>query len=611
MKKSVLILLCFIFLFSCKNALQEGIEERTRNKYDDGWHTSGYIIKTLKGFDIEAIDGIKAISKLDLSDYDYFLVKIISKDASVSSLKEHIEANKNVVYMEKNYTLQCPEVLRDKIAHPFFKSYGDEDFSGEELYEQYGYALEAIKAKDYIDEDGIKQKGAYNSEGYGNNEVVVAIIDSGFNMNHKDFYKDGKSICLYAKSAFEKEIRHISENYYDQYQLEGKKLRELEIPSNEDIGDSDIFAECGHGTHCTGSICATAGNGNVMGVAWKNTKVISYKAFSIYNYHVTDFAVYGSLGDLADIVAILRKEPSSRTSEEKNKIPASVDANFRITQKTVPLNMSIGGPIGSAFEVEMLNKAIAVGILPVIAMGNDGRTRSVFPVATYGCLGVGATDRYDKRAFFSNSGSWISVTAPGVGIVSTLNGHWEFPKWEALQDSDKDGMSLMSGTSMAAPCVTGLISYLLSFDEGHHLTTYQIKRLLEITADKVDKGNFPYGAYNSEGYSEYYGYGRINALKAIKVLKGNSSIELPQPDSFYIEAPCTIKTPNSNTKVFLYEKNDMRCTGIGRTSSESKEIKFYGLKKGQTYIVRALLSKNKVLDWEFSATRDKVMEHQF
>jgi len=502
MRKSIFILLSFVFLFSCKNAMQKERELKAKDEYDE--RASEYIIKTLKGFDIEAMEGVKTISKLDLSDYDYFLVKITS-DASISSIKKCIEANENVVYMEENYALQCPKVLRDKISQPFFKKYGDEDFSEEELYEQYGYALEAIKAKDYIDEDGIKQKGAYNSMGYGDNEVVVAIIDSGFNMNHKDFYKDGKSICLYAKSAFEKEIKHISGNYYDQYQLEGKKLRELEIPSNEDIGDSEVFAECGHGTHCTGSICATKDGGNVMGVAWKNTKVISYKAFSIYNYHVTDFAVYGSLGDLADIVAILRKEPSTRTSDEKARIPSSVDANFKITQKTIPLNMSIGGPIGSFFEVEMLNKAISVGILPVIAMGNDGRTRSVFPVATYGCLGVGATDRYDKRAFFSNSGSWISVVAPGVGIVSTFNGHWSFPKWDAVPGSDKDGMSLMSGTSMAAPCVTGLISYLLSFDVGHNLTAYQIKRLLEITADKVDKGSFPYGFYNAEGYSEYYG----------------------------------------------------------------------------------------------------------
>lgn len=565
-----------------------------------------FIIKTIKDFDIGSIKNTQLISKLDLSDYDYYLVKNTSIDGG--TFKDNVEALDGVVYLENNRYLSLPEV--SSVGYSY-KPFGilEGNASSDEDYDQYGYALHNIKALDYIDENGEKKQGAYSKVGYGDRETVVAIIDSGLNMNHKDFKRDGKSICLYAKSAFQKEVKHLDGNYYDQYPNQDF-LRELEIPSNEDIGDTEIISESGHGTHCAGSICAQGENGGVLGVAWKNTKIISYKAFSIYNYGVTSFAVYGSLGDLAEIVAILKKEPSARSEAEKGKIPSTVDQSFRITQKTVPLNMSIGGPIGDAFETEMLNKAITSDILPVIAMGNDGRTKSVFPVATYGTLGVGATTKYDKRAPFTNSGSWVSVCAPGMNIVSTFNGHWKAPKWEAVANTDEDGFSLMSGTSMAAPCVTGLITYLLSFPEARDLTPYQIKRILEITSDKIDEGNYPYGFYDGDGYSEYYGYGRVNALEAAMCVKGVSSKAIPEANSFYLEAPCTIKTSNGNIKVFLYEASDMRCVGIGRTGYTSKELKFYGLKKGTSYVVKAILSKKNVAQWSFVANESPI-EHKF
>lgn len=595
----------FIF-FACTNSVKD-ISSYTPSN-EEGVIENEFILKTLKDFDVSNLKNTQVISKLSLNDYDYYLVKNASLDSR--TFKDEVESLDSVVYLENNRYLSLPKIER---STPTYKAFGimDGEASTDGDYEQYGYALHNIKALDYIDENEEKQQGAYSKVGYGNEEVVVAIIDSGLNMNHKDFQRDGKSICLYAKSAFEKEVRHIQDNYYDQYPNRDF-LRELEIPSNEDMGDTEIFPESGHGTHCAGSICAQGENGGVLGVAWKNTKIISYKAFSIYNYRVTTFALYGSLGDLAETVAILRKEPSARTNEEKTRIPSTVPAAFKITQKTVPLNMSVGGPIGDAFETEMLNKAIATNILPVIAMGNDGRTRSVFPVATYGTLGVGATTKYDKRAPFTNSGSWVSVCAPGMNIVSTFNGHWSYPKWEAVADTDKNGFSLMSGTSMAAPCVTGLIAYLLSFSEARNLTPYQIKRILEITSDKIDNGNYPYGNYNADGYSEYYGYGRVNALEAAMCIKGMpNSKAIPEANSFYIEEPCTIKTRNGNIRVFLYEANDMRCVGIGRTGKENKELKFYGLKKDTSYIVRAVLSTSKVREWSFVTNEAVPIQHIF
>ena len=598
----------FIFLlaflcFACSNSVKN-IPHYEASK-EEGAIENEFIIKTLKDFDESNLKNVEIISKLDLKDGNYYLVKNTSFDRQ--TFKDEMEALSGVVYLENNRYLSLPKIEKSQaVLKPFGILEGEA--STDEDYNQYGYALHNIKALDYVDENGVLQEGAYHKVGYGDEEVVVAIIDSGLNMNHKDFFRNGESICLYAKSAFEKEVRQIQGNYYDQY-LNADSFRELEIPSNEDIGDIDVISGSGHGTHCAGSICAQGENGGNLGVAWKNVKIISYKAFSIYNNQSTTFTVYGSLGDLAETIAILRKEPSARTNEEKAKIPATVPSTFRITQKTVPLNMSIGGTNGEAFETEMINKAITTNILPVIAMGNDGRTRSTFPVANYGTLGVGATTKYNKRAPFTNSGAWMSVCAPGVNIVSTFNGHWMFPKWEPVPNTDKDGFALKSGTSMAAPCVTGLITYLLSFSEARNLTPYQIKRILEITSDKIDEGNYPYGFYNGDGYSEYYGYGRVNALEAAMCIKGMSSKTIPEANSFYIENPCTIKTLNGDVRVFLYEASDMRCVGIGRTGKSNKELKFYGLKKGVSYIVRGMLSKDNFAQWDFIANDNTPIEH--
>ncbi len=68
-----------------------------------------------------------------------------------------------------------------------------------------------------------------------------------------------------------------------------------------------------------------------------------------------------------------------------------------------------------------LDYAFAHGALPVAAAGNDGTTTPSYPAAYDHVLSVAATDADDEIAGFSNRGaSWVDVSAPGVGIVSTL-----------------------------------------------------------------------------------------------------------------------------------------------------------------------------------------------
>jgi len=564
-----------------------------------------YVVKTVKGFkttqftEVGALyDGQNPIINL-LIDGEFYTV-VRPSNIEEKEFIERLEGLRGVYYACANKKIEVPRVISNRI--PDLRAFGLEQGNLNEDMDAslYEYALQVTHARDWVDSDGSEKKGAYHELGYGDKDVVIAIIDSGLNMNHKDFNRNGNSICLYAKSIYSQNLNQNGDF------TELPDFRNVPKGSNEDA--------MGHGTHCSGTMCAVEGNkAGIAGVAYKNTYIISYKVFGVQAGSDKGYAM--ALGDLAEITSILKKDPASRTEEEKAKIPLSVDPNFRIAQKTIPVNMSLGGNSLSQLEAEMINVAISHDVLPVTAMGNDGRIQLIYPRSLQGCLSVGATTNQDKRAFFSDAGECISVSAPGFDIVSAYNGTWYSNGLEA--GSDSDGVRFMSGTSMAAPFVTGMIGYLLSFDEGQKLTPYQIKKILEDTADKVDKGNAPFGMYNEKGHSIYYGYGRVNVLEAAKCVKKVSGAKpLPEANSFYIDKPLTITTPVANAKVYLYEvlpDNSLFPQGVSishKTKDNKFKTFFYGLKDGVNY--RIISYVDSVLkEHNFTASKAVIMEHTF
>lgn len=134
----------------------------------------------------------------------------------------------------------------------------------------------------------------------------------------------------------------------------------------------------------------------------------------------------------------------------------------------------------------------------VAAMGNHQGTQPdviAYPAGYPNVIAVGSTNNNDVIASSSGNGSHIDVCAPGVGIYSIM---------------PEDGYDYLSGTSMATPHVAGLASLLKGYNTN--LANDDIENIIQLSADKVSEmaGN---------NFTNEYGYGRINAGRALSFLK--------------------------------------------------------------------------------------------
>ncbi|WP_370328409.1 S8 family serine peptidase [Euzebya sp.] len=108
---------------------------------------------------------------------------------------------------------------------------------------------------------------------------------------------------------------------------------------------------------------------------------------------------------------------------------------------------------------ETIDYAMEQGVPVVTSAGNFGSSGDpvVYPAAYPGVIAVGASDRDGNRAFYSSTGRWLDVIAPGGSNTRTLAGDLAV-LWEL------DRIRTVAGTSFAAPLVTGAISLYLGLN---------------------------------------------------------------------------------------------------------------------------------------------------
>lgn len=113
------------------------------------------------------------------------------------------------------------------------------------------------------------------------------------------------------------------------------------------------------------------------------------------------------------------------------------------------VNLSIRFPATTALDL-VVEEAVNAGLHVVVCAGNDNKDACDYsPARANGPITAGAIDINNFKANFSNWGPGVDLFAPGVDVLSTFNSPFETTK-------------LMSGTSMATPHITGILSYFLS-----------------------------------------------------------------------------------------------------------------------------------------------------
>ena len=176
----------------------------------------------------------------------------------------------------------------------------------------------------------------------------------------------------------------------------------------------------GHGTHVSGTIA-----GSFSGVAARAT--------------VHPIRVFGCDG-----------------SSKISSIVRAMDWVIENAEYPAVANLSLGGGTSTSMDSAIKRMALA-GIVPVVAAGNSNADAcGSSPARSPYAITVGATDKNDRRASYSNWGNCVDIYAPGSNIVSS--------SYRSV-----DGLSSLSGTSMASPHVAGVVAlYLQDFPDASY-----------------------------------------------------------------------------------------------------------------------------------------------
>ncbi|MCK4749945.1 MAG: S8 family serine peptidase, partial [Bacteroidales bacterium] len=303
----------------------------------------------------------------------------------------------------------------------------------------------------------------------GSRDIVICVMDDGFDLSHPDFNVPGKIVSP----------RDFGENDTD--------------PSPESSSDN-------HGTACAGVALGEQNGTGVVGLAPGCSFMPIRTSGWLSDNSIDDLFQY-SIDHDADVI-------SCSWSASANYFPLSTRMNG-IIHKTATQGRSNGK-----------------GCVILFAAGNEsaplnGRKNNIDYHQGFGLhpdvIAVAASNSLDEQSYYSNYGPELTICAPssgapGRGIVTTdrrgISGY-----------GPSDYTFSFGGTSSSTPLCAGLVGLILSVDPD--LTSAEVRNIIMMTADKIDENN---GAYDADGHSAKYGHGRINAQAAIDMARGSGQI---------------------------------------------------------------------------------------
>jgi beta propeller repeat protein len=367
----------------------------------------------------------------------------VKPGADIQKMCKAYQKDPNVVYAQPNYVYLPNEVPND----PFYFSSNSWGQGYDDLW-----GLKKIAAEQAWD----------ISKGDG---IVVAVVDTGIDDTHPDL----------AANIW------INEN-----EIPGNGIDDDQNGFVDDVKGYDFYNfdnnpidDYGHGTHIAGTIAAIGNNEmGIIGVA-PHAKVMAVRGMSGSGGYASDLAeaIIYAANNGADVI-----------------------------------NMSWAGSDNAQVLLDAIQYAYAAGCILVAAASSNGYDTSLaYPSAYSEVASVGASDENDQKLSFSASGAKLEVVAPGGSNVAS--------QWDNIlsllaanssysHDSSRVVQSKYfrtSGTSMAAPHVSGAVALILS--PHPNFTQKDVLQILRASADDV----------NDPGFDISTGYGRLNVGRALQI----------------------------------------------------------------------------------------------
>ncbi len=335
----------------------------------------------------------------------------------------------------------------------------------------------------------------------GNRDLPIAIVDTGVSMSHNDLREN---IWVNPREDLNGD-GNISQNERNDQNDDDRNGRVNDFYGWDFVGDDNDPTDVdGHGTHCAG--IASAVTNNDVGIA--------------------------SVGYSCAIMCV-RSGTGNQIQFGYEGITYAVRAGAKV------ISCSWGGYGRNDWTDQTIQAALQNDVLVLCASGNDNDSTKHYPSAYNAVVGVSSTGRSDRKSDFSNYGSWVDISAPGSGILSTVPGN---------------GYQAWDGTSMACPFAAGLAILLrTTFPD---LTALEARAMLLEGADNIDNLN--------NAYRGKLGSGRINAL---------NTLQLANRPRLVIDTLEILSDDNSNGKLDPGENIEFAVTiSNGENGREAEDI---------------------------------------
>jgi len=288
----------------------------------------------------------------------------------------------------------------------------------------------------------------------GSTGIIVAIIDSGVDLDHPD----------------------LDDNLVTGEDFSG------------DGDGPDAPGDQAHGTNCAGLVAAEGNNS--LGVAGIS-----------YNSKIMPLQVFNSAG-----------------SAGSADIPGAIDYAWQNGADILSNSWgggSVSTALEDAIGRAKTNGRAGKGCVILFSSGNGGSGNVNYPARLADVIAVGAASMQDEkknpgsndRQFWwgGNYGADLDVVAPTICYSTDIIGA---AGYNTTSGSTGDYYETFNGTSAACPNAAGVMALILSANSA--LTSDQAQTVLENSADKID-----FYAYDANGWNKHTGYGRVNAYQAV------------------------------------------------------------------------------------------------